>query len=428
MDRYAQQIWDGIEGISLDKAIECWSGKLPLLLELADTPQEPIWHAEGDVAIHTQMVIDEMLLLLDANDSLTTRQRFVLQMSALLHDIAKPLVTTKREVRGAERIVAPRHAQRGAAWLAYRLPELEIPLDVVHEILALVYYHHDPKFLIIKDRDTGAFRRLGRQASSLGLYLLEMADMRGRRCEDRDANIEMIEMYRMFCEDAGVWDNWSAHAPFVRHICETLNGQEETLNTITERAIREGIWDWESSVIYTPEEAVSRAYGSQSRFLHVVLTCGPSGSGKSTWLHEQYPDYEYVAMDEIRQRLTKSAEDQSQNAKVFSLAREQFKEALRAQRDVVWDATSMRREQREAVLETARDYGAHTTLAVFQPSITQYTQRNRARTRLVPEPVITRQINGLQWPEADEAHRVIWIDGQGQVCRDTRQWVMQFVE
>ena len=74
------------------------------------------------------------------------------------------------------------------------------------------------------------------------------------------------------------------------------------------------------------------------------------------------------------------------------------------------------------------DERAHTTLAVFQPSMTQYTQRNRARKRLVPEAVITRQINGLQWPEADEAHRVIWIDGRGQVCRDTRQWVTQFVE
>lgn len=251
MHPYARDLWVGAAEISLDGAMHHWGDVLPLLFDLKETPQEPIWHAEGDVAIHTQMVIDEMLALLASPEfsALTERQRFIFKMSALLHDIAKPLVTTTRETRGALRIVAPRHAQRGAAWLAYRVVSLGIPLDIAHEILALVYYHHDPKFLIIKERPAGAFRALSRKASALGLYLLEQADMRGRRCEDRDANIELIDMYRLFTEDAGVWCQWAPYRQFVQGVMTGLNTQ--TLDVFEERAIMEGIWDWDLGTIYT---------------------------------------------------------------------------------------------------------------------------------------------------------------------------------
>ena len=39
--------------------VAAWSGVLPLLTELEVTPQDPEWHGEGSVAVHTGMVLAE---------------------------------------------------------------------------------------------------------------------------------------------------------------------------------------------------------------------------------------------------------------------------------------------------------------------------------------------------------------------------------
>ena len=41
--------------IQFDEAVEHLGQTLPLLFELGATPQDPVWHAEGDVATHTRI-------------------------------------------------------------------------------------------------------------------------------------------------------------------------------------------------------------------------------------------------------------------------------------------------------------------------------------------------------------------------------------
>src|SRR5690349_4051335 len=67
------------------------------LHDLADTPQDPYYHAEGDVLTHTRLVA-EALVALPAWQALTPPARAVLLAAALLHDVAKPICT---EVDGA---------------------------------------------------------------------------------------------------------------------------------------------------------------------------------------------------------------------------------------------------------------------------------------------------------------------------------------
>ena len=71
----------------------------PVLRKLASTPQDPYYHAEGDVWTHTCMVLQALLASRDyanANDD----ERFVLFYAALLHDIAKPDTTVIDETTG----------------------------------------------------------------------------------------------------------------------------------------------------------------------------------------------------------------------------------------------------------------------------------------------------------------------------------------
>lgn len=79
-------------------------------LELAKTtPQDPIYHAEGDVWTHTQMVVAE--LLQDSDYALlTNEERETLFLSALLHDVAKCSTT---QIGEGGRISQPGHSRRG---------------------------------------------------------------------------------------------------------------------------------------------------------------------------------------------------------------------------------------------------------------------------------------------------------------------------
>jgi len=60
--------------------------------ELRDCPQDPIYHAEGDVWIHTKMVM-EALMDMAYWPQLEEESQKALFWSAVMHDIAKPMCT-----------------------------------------------------------------------------------------------------------------------------------------------------------------------------------------------------------------------------------------------------------------------------------------------------------------------------------------------
>ena len=85
-ERRAQVDWQG-----------CLDAFAPLQLART-TPQDPVYHAEGDVWTHTQMVI-EQLLADDEYLQLQARERETVFLAALLHDVAK-CRTTQIDAQG----------------------------------------------------------------------------------------------------------------------------------------------------------------------------------------------------------------------------------------------------------------------------------------------------------------------------------------
>ena len=167
-------------------------------------------------------------------------------------------------------------------------------------------------------------------------------------------------------------------------------------------------------MITQPEEGLARSYRHREPFPELVITVGPSGSGKSTWIERHLGDHSCVSLDEIRAELGDRS-DQSQNAKVRQLARERLREGLRRKAKLVWDATNLRRDYRDAVTNMARDYGALVTLVCFPRSAHEYHRRNRDRAAPIPAVVLDRQLAGMQWPETVEAHRWLVIGHSGEV-------------
>ena len=184
------------------ECVEYLGDVFPLLYQFADTEQDSIWHAEGDVAIHTDMVLSQLYeILVNDAEHIKGAQRQVLILSALLHDIAKPITTKRKQIEGVERVVAPKHEEVGANYLAIKLLELPLEYKAINTITGLVGFHQMPKRLVIKNQSYSDYLHLSLNANLELLYWLELADMKGRACTDLAQQIDLLEQFKMFAQE-----------------------------------------------------------------------------------------------------------------------------------------------------------------------------------------------------------------------------------
>lgn len=392
----------------LDDFIEQWGDLFPLMFEMEKTEQDPVWHGEGNVYIHTRMVLDEMYRwLADDGKDVTPEQRTILILGAVFHDIAKSLVSAPQMRHGRMRIVSPHHGDRGRSYLALKLPQLPLPRKVIRAVLDIVGLHHDPKLLVIRNRDVRQYRALARLADLKTLYQFELADMRGRICPDLSDQLEHLSMFRMFAEDWGLWENANPYQEWQTHIDEAMaDFPADTRSLVYANAVQ----DYEAGIIYQPEEAIARSYQYRDSYPQLLMVCGPAGSGKSTWIEKHLQDYQIISLDDIRLKLTGRRNDQSKNGEVLQEAKKQLRQGLREHRKIVWDATNIRRDLRRPIIQLGFDYHALVTLLVFQTPESELITRNRQREHALPMAVLQRQLDRLEWPYANEAHRLLFAE------------------
>lgn len=159
-----------------------WLVHFPEIAALRGTPQEPEWHPEGDVFVHTQHCVDA-LISLEGWQKADSRQRSLLMLAVLAHDFGKPETTSRAERRGALRWISPGHEAAGGPLAAAFLQRIGAPLEFTAPICALVMHH-----LAHHHGQQGAFsdsqvRRLARRlapATIDDLSLIMKADSLGR--------------------------------------------------------------------------------------------------------------------------------------------------------------------------------------------------------------------------------------------------------
>lgn len=412
----------GGERPDLNALVEAFGTAVPSLHQMQDTPQDPEWHAEGDVHIHTQMVLDELYLDFDHNPGLSPKTQRELILGVLCHDLAKPFTTRRQEIKGVERVVAPRHEAKGRSIIATALVDAGLPWDSLWRVMGIVGSHHEPKMLVVKDKTPGEYRRISRRVDPALVSRLERADMRGRICPDKQTQLDYIDLFEMGCEEyapAGWQKPWQDYF-------RDLTADRST--TFRDRVFGEAIRGFEADKFSSPESAGFLLHQENENPPDFVVLCGPSGSGKSTFIERHLPDYEVVSLDLLREHLAGERADQTLNGQVRQEAKAQLRAALRPGRKVVWDATNLRRDFRSALCETGFDYHALVTLVAFQQSPEAYATRNKARTHAVPSKILESQLDQWEWPEPDEAHRLLVLDGSHRVrgafgfCDETLPW------
>jgi tRNA nucleotidyltransferase (CCA-adding enzyme) len=189
-DLPAERVWGELEklllladhpsiGFELGRRLGVVERLLPEMHALIDCPQEPEWHPEGDVWIHTLMVIDQArqrIHDLDRPDQIT------IMLGAVCHDLGKPATTALIDGRLRSRD----HEAQGIAPATRLLDRLNIQSiggrPVREQILGLVAHHLKPGMLHQRREEIGdaAFRRLALKVNLELLARLAKSDCLGR--------------------------------------------------------------------------------------------------------------------------------------------------------------------------------------------------------------------------------------------------------
>jgi tRNA nucleotidyltransferase (CCA-adding enzyme) len=154
----------------------------PEIKALRGVPQEPEWHPEGPVDVHTRLTVDRARELID---DLPYPKQVTVMLGALCHDFGKPATT--EFLNGRWRSLG--HDEAGVAPTESFLDRLKIytlnGYDVRSQVIELVRLHLKPGEFY-KKRDEvgdGAFRRLARRCEIDLLYRVAKADSLGRNAD-----------------------------------------------------------------------------------------------------------------------------------------------------------------------------------------------------------------------------------------------------
>ena len=155
-----------------------WVEHFPEVAALIGTPQDPEWHPEGDVFVHTGHCLDA-LVKLPGWLTAETESRVVYSLAVLAHDFAKPQTTHEAMKDGRLRIVSPGHEEAGGPLADSFLQRINAPLAVRERVVPLVK-NHLAHLQTLNDR---AVRRLARRlepATIAELAVVITADQFGR--------------------------------------------------------------------------------------------------------------------------------------------------------------------------------------------------------------------------------------------------------
>lgn len=355
----------------------------PFASDLEATNQELKWHGEGNVLNHTKMVI-EKLITLEEYQELTKKEKLIVFLSALFHDIGK-IVCTK--VINSE-ITSFHHGATGSKMLReYLWKDLSLAGTKEYQsfreaICLLVKYHSTPvhsyKDLTKKVIKTSLNNELTNYYNLKLLTILAKADVLGRIGTD---DSDYLENLMLFVEEAKQLDCFDKAFKF-----NDSYTKYKYLNNDT-------IWPYQS--------LFNSNYGT------IILICGLPGTGKDTYIKEKYKDLPVISLDDIREELDVDSNDNQ--GLVYNNAKERAKDLLRNKKEFVWNATNITSLIRNKQLNLFHNYNASVKIVFLETELKTNLERNRNRKKEVNEKVIFKLLSNIDIPEAYEAEDVEWI-------------------
>ncbi len=342
---------------------------------LKDCPQDAIYHAEGDVLIHTKMVIESLFELEDFK-KLSSEEKGILFAACLLHDVGKP-ATTVIEENG--RISSAGHAKLGEKMSRQILADCMIPNQIKEEVCKLVRLHGLPLWFLEKQDPQKAVIQASLQCNMHWLAMVAEADVKGRICADQEELILKVNLFREFCLENDCYGNpkkfASDHSRFLYFNKENYHPDYEAF-----------------------DDTRSKVY----------LMCGLPGSGKNTWINANFPNLPVVSLDDIREELGISFKDNQ--GRVLQLAEERAKGYLRKNISFVWNATNLVKQRRKKLVDLFSLYKAKVYIVYIATPLQNALAQNAKREEPVKENVIYNFFGRMEPPDISECHELIILD------------------
>lgn len=194
-------------GFDLMREFGIISKYYPELAPLQETPQEREWHPEGDVWIHTMMVLDAAAEIIhDPARDFSEKEQLQIMLGALCHDLGKPLTTKLGEKHGVPRIRSLGHEAAGEEPARSLLAKWRFGEDALAGALIGTLRHLQPGMIwfalqngqLTEEQYANAVRKLVKNCHPISwrvLLAIAEADFRGRSLPEATGPYEAGEKF-----------------------------------------------------------------------------------------------------------------------------------------------------------------------------------------------------------------------------------------
>jgi predicted kinase len=349
---------------------------------LESTTQEKEYHAEGNVWIHTILVVESLLEDADYT-ALDWDKQKILLLAAVLHDIAKPFCTRIED--GI--ITSPNHSVKGeieARKLIYKygfMNEIIGKLSFAEreQVCSLVRYHGLPLLFMEKFDMQRAVFKASLEINLEYLYMIAKADVKGRYSKYNESSLETIELFKEYCVENGCFTE-------PRHF-QNPSGK----------------------LLYFKRGAGYLDYAPhESDKVHVHMMSGIPASGKDTYIKNNFSSLAMVSLDEIRKEMGISPT--KNQGEVVQEAKSRAKKLMAKKESFVYNATNTTHRMRTPIIDLLLDYDANIEVIYTETPIEELLKRNATRERYVPENVIHKLIDNLEVPKLWESQIVRYTE------------------
>ena len=355
-----------------------------LFTSMKRTPQSSNYHKEGDVFVHTKLVCESLVKLSEYKEC-SEEEKNVLFLSALLHDSGKTFCTRIEDGN----ITSRGHSFSGSLfvrdmlWRDFGLCGTEQKRNLRESVCTLVEYHSFPPYALSHDDvelrmiKTASVGKLALGFSLKLLYILAKADASGRISNDKEEQLEKIELFKLSACECGCFEKpWHFSTDF------------------SERAYYKGKTSWKEQELFDNSPC------------KVILMSGLPGTGKDYWIEKNCDGLPVISLDDIRKKLKISPLDNQ--GKVISYAHEKAREFLRKKQSFVWNATNVTSLTRAKQISLFEKYGAGVKTVFLETEWNEQLRRNASRKDSVPEGVICKLLAKTEPPKPFECETVLW--------------------
>jgi putative nucleotidyltransferase with HDIG domain len=250
---------------------------------MRNCPQNPSYHAEGDVLAHTELVLEQLYKYKDSFQ-LSPSELRILYWSCLLHDIGKPKVTKNENGRitaGGHEYAGVHIARQVLLDSSDLLPhERRLTLDIVR-------WHYIPFRWSREERPEKDFYKMAYATDLRLISIFSLLDFHGRVCENQSESVRRIEHFHKVTE------------PKIRY---HTGSHQEIIEQfrLKPHQHKDAIWYALGKEDFNLVQKLMDTPGADEKdTCHLLFTWALPGSGKSAWIQHNFPDTVVVQLKEF---------------------------------------------------------------------------------------------------------------------------------